>query len=149
MGIFQDLLGTLRTTFRVGKATVDTSAVATARTVTVPDAPGATVPSVGATAPASPFTGQVFIDTSRVIGTYFADVSITPARFGVAEVLVTDGIAAVDSLVMATLVPNADHDADDLQDFEVIGTPAAGSVTFTLQRLGPIVGSFRIVYQLG
>ena len=149
MGIFSDLLGTLRQTFRVGKATLDTSAVATARTVTVPDAPGATVPSVGASAPTSPYAGQAWIDTSAVVGTYAADVGISPAQFGAADVSVGDVNVTATSLVLATLMPNADHDADDLEDFEVIATPAAGSVVFTLLRPGPIGGNFRIVYQLG
>ena len=40
MGIFADLLGTLRTSFRIGKATLATGGLTAARTVTFPDLDG-------------------------------------------------------------------------------------------------------------
>jgi hypothetical protein len=64
-GRFSDLLGTLKNAFKVGKASIDASGVATARTITLADAVGGTVPTVGATAPVSPFTGQVWIPSTQ------------------------------------------------------------------------------------
>jgi hypothetical protein len=38
MGLFADLLGTLRTSFKIAKATIDASGVSTAKTITLPNA---------------------------------------------------------------------------------------------------------------
>lgn len=40
MAIFLDILGTLRNSFRIGRATVSSSALTVARTVSLPDAAG-------------------------------------------------------------------------------------------------------------
>lgn len=81
--------------------------------------------------------------------TFFASVSITPAVQYQAAAAVTDALISSTSKVMCQLAPNADWDADDLTDFEVFATPAAGSVVFTITRPGPIVGTFLILYTIG
>lgn len=78
-----------------------------------------------------------------------ATLSISPAKFGAAEVTVVDAGMTALSLVSATLVPNADHDADDLEGLTVIGLPAAGSCLFTLMGPGPLGGDYRINYTRG
>lgn len=49
---------------------------------------------------------------------------------------------------MARLAPNADWDADDLADFEVFAQANAGSIDFCIAWPGPIVGDFKLLYQL-
>jgi hypothetical protein len=107
--------------------------------------------TVGPTPPATPAAGWVHVDTSRVVGTYVADVSVVPATFGQVDVTVTDTNVTADSLVIASLAPNADWDADELEDLVVVPTALAGSVVFTITGPGqsPLGGLFRIVYQIG
>jgi hypothetical protein len=64
------------------------------------------------------------------------------------EITTANPSATPTSLVIAQLQPNADFDADDLQEYSVSATPTAGSIVFTITNNGPVVGDFRIAYQL-
>ena len=76
-------------------------------------------------------------------------VTIAPAAMYQAESTASVPLSTVNSKVLCQLAPNADWDADDLADLEVIATPLAGSIIFTITRPGPIVGEFLILYTLG
>ncbi len=76
-------------------------------------------------------------------------LSVVPARFGQAVVNVVDANVTPTTSVMPTLAPNADWDADDLADLTVTAQASIGSIDFCIARLGPIVGDFKIIYQLG
>ena len=78
-----------------------------------------------------------------------ANVTIAPAQFMQAVGNVVDANVTPTTSVMPALAPNADWDADDLAEFEVIAQANAGSIDFSIARLGPIVGDFKIIYQLG
>lgn len=129
------------------------------------------IPTIAAASVASPPAGSVklFFDSSNanrlsqkdsagaVIdlaasggggGASLANVTITPAKYGQADVPVTDAAVTPASRIMAWLLPNDDWDADDLLDLEVCPTAGSGSVIFTVSRAGPIVGNLLIAYQI-
>lgn len=65
------LMGTLKSTFRINKATLDASALTAARSFTLPDVAGQVLlgggtakVTVGTTAPVSPADGDIWIDTN-------------------------------------------------------------------------------------
>ena len=63
-----DLAGTLLTSLGVGKATLDASALTTARTVRVQDSSGGVVPVVASSPPSSPAAGDIWVyDGSGVL----------------------------------------------------------------------------------
>lgn len=78
-----------------------------------------------------------------------ANVSIAPAQYTQAVVNVPDAAVASTSSVLAALAPNADWDADDLADLTLTAQANTGSIDFCIARPGPIVGNFKIIYQLG
>ena len=78
-----------------------------------------------------------------------ASLTVNPAQYGHAEVVVADAGATAASRVLVQLVPNADFDADDLADVGVTASCATGSITMTLHRDGPIVGTYTVTYLLG
>lgn len=77
-----------------------------------------------------------------------ATLSVATAVYDHAAVTVSDANAATGRSCMVALVPNADFDADDLADFTVTGLCGSGTITFTVGRLGPIVGTFAVSYLL-
>lgn len=77
-----------------------------------------------------------------------ADLVLATAQFGHADVTVADANATATMTCFASLVPNADFDADDLSGVTVIGAPASGSITFTLSCDGPLVGTYAVTYLL-
>lgn len=78
-----------------------------------------------------------------------ATVSIVPARLNQAVANVVNTGVTTSSNIMAQLAPNADWDADDLSDIDITAEAKAGSIDFCLDRPGPLVGNFKIIYQLG
>jgi hypothetical protein len=69
--ILSSLLGTLKSTFRVNKATLDASGLTAARSFTLPDVAGqvmlgsgTTKVTVGTSAPSTPAVGELWIDTN-------------------------------------------------------------------------------------
>lgn len=80
--------------------------------------------------------------------TRVATATVTPAAFAETTVTVSDADATVDKPVVASLIPNADFDADDLTDVRVIGQSLAGQIAFTLSRDGPLVGTYAIAYSI-
>ena len=66
--------------------------------------------------------------------------------FGAAEFTVANGAIALASLVTATLTPNADHDADDLDGHSVFVQAGAGEMVGALNYDGPMVGDYSILY---
>lgn len=75
-----------------------------------------------------------------------ASVTITPATFGHATATVTDASATTGRTCFAALTPNADFDADDLDDVTVAAACGSGSIVFTLSRPGPLVGTYALTY---
>ena len=77
-----------------------------------------------------------------------ATLSVSPAQYGQATINVAVALAAPGSLVLAQLMPNADWDADELSGIGLHAEPMAGQIAFTLSAQGPLVGDFKIVFQL-
>lgn len=77
-----------------------------------------------------------------------ANLVISPAQYGHAAVTVAHAGATATQTCLASLVPNADFDADDLADVTLVGVPASGSITFTVSRDGPLVGTYAVTYLL-
>lgn len=75
-----------------------------------------------------------------------ATLTVNPAAFGHVEVVVSDANATATRTCLASLVPNADFDADDLSDVSLLATCGSGTITFTLSREGPLVGTYAITY---
>lgn len=130
MRVLSDLWGTLQNAFRVNRATLDASALTANRTFTLPDA-----------------GGQLALAGGGTLAT--ATLTVSPAQYGQASVNVVNASATTLLSVIGMLVPNADWDADDLGDFEITATANAGSIEFCINRPGPIVGDFKVAYQLG
>jgi hypothetical protein len=86
------------------------------------------------------------LDPSVAVVSGIATFTITPVVEGTASVVVSVADASATSVVLAGLLPNPDHDADDLADYVLTVTPEAGTLTFTLTRDGPIGGAFRVAY---
>ena len=77
-----------------------------------------------------------------------ANVSVSPAQYTQAVVNVPDAAVSTSSNVLATLAPNADWDADCLADLTITAQANTGSIDFCIARTGPVVGNFKIIYQL-
>lgn len=76
------------------------------------------------------------------------DVSVSPAqRFEATAGAALSG-CSVTSIVVAHLIINDDFDADDLIDYRVEAIPNEGFIEFVISRNGPIVGNFKIAYQI-
>lgn len=73
---------------------------------------------------------------------------MTPAKYYEYSVSVTAIGVTASSLVRCYIRPNADWDADELGGFDVIATPGAGSIVFTITAPGVFVGNFAIVYTI-
>ena len=81
-------------------------------------------------------------------GMQSATLSVSPAQYGQATINVAVALAAPGSLVLAQLMPNADWDADQLSGIGMYAEPTSGQIAFTLSTQGPLVGDFKIVFQL-
>jgi hypothetical protein len=71
MGKIADIVGTMRSTFRVGQVTLDSSGLTAARSIALPDEAGtlriddgSPKVTVSATEPSSPAEGDIWIDIS-------------------------------------------------------------------------------------
>lgn len=80
-----------------------------------------------------------------------ATVNVTPARRDNHTVNVVDAAVTPTSKIMCWLAPNADFDADDLNELTITAVPQTGSIDFTLCAIdgGAIVGDFLIYYMVG
>ena len=77
-------------------------------------------------------------------------VSVTPAKYFQADVTFADATVTTATHIMAKAVPSDDWDSDDLADIMVQGDVLVdGTITFTIMRDGPIVGTFDILYIRG
>lgn len=80
--------------------------------------------------------------------TFSADLVFNSAVFCEASSTITNGAATESNKVLCWLVPNSDWDSDDLLDLCVQGVAANGTVTFSVYRNGPIVGTLGVAYLL-
>ena len=76
------------------------------------------------------------------------NISVVPAQFSQAVVIVANANVLAGSNVLVALAPNDDWDADDLADLSITAHANDDSIDFCLSRPGPIVGNFKIIYQL-
>lgn len=76
------------------------------------------------------------------------NIAVTPAKYYEYSVGVTAIGVTVSSLVRCYIRPNADWDADELGGFDVIATPGANNIVFTITAPGVFVGNFAIVYTI-
>jgi hypothetical protein len=80
---------------------------------------------------------------------FTATLTIAPAQYHTATVSVVDAAVTPATLIIATLAPNDDHDADDLEDLKVTAEAGTGTINFSIHALGAIVGFYKVVYQKG
>lgn len=78
-----------------------------------------------------------------------ANIDIKPGVMEQHTVTVSDGSFLSGMLVNASLVPNADYDADDLTDVGLIAIAVNGGVEFTLSTNGILVGTYKVLYNKG
>ena len=132
MGYFADIVGTLRNTFRVNKATLDASALNAPRTFALPDL-GGTFALVGGTAVAlTPVT--LDFGSAPVFGATFS--------FAVAA-------ATTASRVLLSAAP--DSDEYEMDAFVCAAWCAVnGTIIAYVQPLpGPVSGAYKFSYLLG
>lgn len=91
---------------------------------------------------------QVALLSGGGVPTTVVTVNVTPAKYFECATNVVDASVSASSIIAARLVPNDDFEADDLSDFVLQATPLLGSIDFLIVRNGPIVGDFKIAYQV-
>lgn len=77
-----------------------------------------------------------------------ANVTTPVGTFGQAQFNVVNALSTVANIVTCQLNPNDDYDLDDLDGFEIHAQAQDGSIDFVISADGPIVGDFKISYQL-
>ena len=77
-----------------------------------------------------------------------ATLDLPTATYGHASLMLAAPSCTPSSLVIAQLLPNADWDADELEDVRLQAEPEAGAIEFVLSRNGPMVGNFKVAYLL-
>lgn len=80
-----------------------------------------------------------------VVAALTRTATVSPASFGTVDVVLTAAAATALNSAFVTLIPNADHDADELDGYSLASVCGAGTVTVTLSYNGPIVGDFTFI----
>jgi hypothetical protein len=77
-----------------------------------------------------------------------SSVTVSPPvkTFAHYEVLVSVPSASPSSKVLCWLAPNDDFEADELCEYQLVATPLAAQIQFTISTLGAISGNFLIHY---
>ncbi len=78
-----------------------------------------------------------------------ANITISPSVMGQYTTTVTDYSFIPGMLVNAAVVPNSEHDSDDLTDVGLIAIAVNGGVEFTLSTNGILVGTYKVLYNKG
>ena len=78
-----------------------------------------------------------------------ANITISPSVMGQYTTTVTDYSFIPGMLVNAAVVPNSEHDSDDLTDVSVMAIAVNGGVEITLNTTGILVGTYTVLYNKG
>ena len=95
------------------------------------------------------------VETSSTLVVSFDNVSksaslvVTPAKKDSVTFVVADPVFFKGMLVVASLVPNIEHDADELAVVGLLATAVNGGVEFTLSTDGILVGTYKVLYNKG
>ena len=75
-----------------------------------------------------------------------ATFTITPAANSYATVSIDDTTVTATSVVLPTMAPSPDWDADELGEFGLLAEPTAGSFLLHISYPGPFGGTFNLNY---
>lgn len=133
MGYFADMLGTLRSTFRINMATVNAGALTAARNFALPDLGGTVA-----------LTSQLGNVTATQVTLDFGSMPVRSKGF-----TFSDAVATTASKILMT--PAADSDEYEMDGFACAAYCAANGVitTFVQALPGPVTGLRKFNYMIG
>lgn len=90
----------------------------------------------------------LFSQIANLTGSNTVTLTIMPAAFDEATINVVNANVISTQIIRSQLLPNNDFDLDDLNDYEIRAQAKDGSIDFYISADSPIVGNFKVAYQI-